>query len=133
MNNELIQLIHIILYRLERSTQNASENYFDFKVGNDSRTPSEILSHLVDVSNYGLSILNGSKPIDSDNSVFEKINENFMAMKSYLSNNKADEETGKKLINGPLSDTLTHIGQLAFLRRLEGNPITWENYTNTNT
>ena len=54
-------------------------------------------------------------------------------MKSHLLKNKIDEDIAKKLINGPLSDTLTHIGQLTLLRRLEGNPIKWENYTNAET
>lgn len=133
MNNELIQFIDIILYRLEKSVQNSNEKYLNFKPGNDTRSPAEILSHLVDVSNYGLGILKAAKPSFSEDSLLEKINSNFLAMKSHLANNSADKDTTRKLINGPLSDTLTHIGQLAFLRRLEGNPIAWENYTNANT
>ncbi len=133
MNSELIQLIHIIQYRLDKSIRNASNEYFDFKAGRESRSPSEILSHLIDVSNYGLSILKATKPSDTEGSVLEKIDGNFAAMKSYLAHNTIEAETSRKLINGPLSDTLTHIGQLALLRRLEGNPITWENYTNANT
>ena len=133
MNNELIELVNIILYRLQKSVQGANEEYFHFKGGNDARSPSEILSHLVDVSNYGLGILEAPKPSNSENSVLEKINENFNSMKSYLESNTVAENTTKKLINGPLSDTLTHIGQLALLRRLGGNPIEWENYTNAKT
>ena len=133
MNSELIEILNIIPYRLEESLQNSSESYLSFQPGNDARSPSEILSHLVDVSNYGLSILNVPKPIDSEKSVLKQINGNLVVMKSYLSHNKVDMDTTKKLINGPLSDTLTHIGQLAFLRRLEGSPIEWENYTNADT
>jgi len=132
MNIELIQLINIVLYRFERSIENATESYLNFRPGNDARTPSEILNHLSDVSSYGLAIMSAPKQSNSENSVFEKINANFIAMKSYLVNNNLNEETVKKLINGPLSDSLTHIGQLALLRRLEGNPIEWENYTNAN-
>jgi len=133
MNKELIQLINITQYRLEKSIHNADEKYYDLKLGNESRSPGEILSHLVDVSNYGLSIINAPKPSNQGNSTLEKINENFTIMKSRLSEDKLDEDISRKLINGPLSDTLAHIGQLAFLRRLDGNPIDWENYTNAAT
>jgi len=133
MNKELIQLINIILYRLEKSIQNANQEYYDFQVGNESRSPSEILWHLVDVSNYGLNILDAPKSSSTQGSTLEIINENFAIMKSRLSEEKLDEEISRKLINGPLSDTLTHIGQLAYLRRLEGNAIDWENYTNAAT
>ena len=130
MNKELVQLINIIHYRFEKSLKNHSEKYLAFKPRNEARSPSEIFLHLVEVSNYGINISNAPKPIDSNNSISEKVNENLKAMKSYLSNNEVDEETAKKLINGPLSDTLTHIGQLSLIRRLEGKPIDWENYTN---
>jgi len=133
MNIELIQLIDIILYRLNKSLINTNKAYFDFSAGHDSRTPSEILAHLVDVSNYGLGIAGAEKPQNLESSVLEKISENFIAMKSHLSNKTVDEDTAKKLINGPLSDALTHIGQLALLRRLTGSPIAWENYTQANT
>jgi len=133
MNSKLIQLTNIILYRFRKSVENSSEEYLSFKAGNDTRSPSEILAHLADVSGYGLSILNAPKPNNSQKSILQKVDENFMEIKSYLSINKVDGVTAKKLINGPLSDSLTHIGQLAFLRRLEGNPIEWENYTNADT
>ena len=33
-----------------------------------------------------------------------------------------------KLIQGPLADALTHVGQIALLRRLAGAPVKGENY-----
>ncbi|MCV5942504.1 hypothetical protein OFN64_38105, partial [Escherichia coli] len=34
-----------------------------------------------------------------------------------------------RLLQGPLSDAMTHIGQLAQLRRLAGSPVRGENFT----
>ena len=34
----------------------------------------------------------------------------------------------EKLFQGPIADALTHIGQIAMLRRLAGAPIRGENY-----
>lgn len=34
----------------------------------------------------------------------------------------------EKLFQGPIADALTHVGQLAMLRRLAGSPVKGENY-----
>jgi hypothetical protein len=34
----------------------------------------------------------------------------------------------ERLVQGPIADALTHTGQLAMLRRIEGTPIKGENY-----
>ncbi len=34
----------------------------------------------------------------------------------------------RRLFQGPLADALTHVGQLAMLRRLSGSPIRGENF-----
>jgi hypothetical protein len=38
------------------------------------------------------------------------------------------ETTPERLLQGPLSDAMTHVGQLAFLRRLFGAPVPPENF-----
>jgi hypothetical protein len=40
-----------------------------------------------------------------------------------------NEELFPKLIQGPLSDIMSHIGQLAMLRRISGVPIDAERFT----
>ena len=129
MNKELIQLLNIIVYRLDKSLHNADQEYFDYKLGNESRSPNEILSHLVDVSAYGLRIIDSSMSIDKTGDILENLHSNLKIMKSILFKEELADETSKRLINGPLSDILTHIGQLAFLRRLQGNPIEHENFS----
>ncbi len=34
----------------------------------------------------------------------------------------------ERLFQGPIADALTHVGQIAFLRRLAGFPVRGENY-----
>jgi len=36
--------------------------------------------------------------------------------------------SAEKLLQSPIADSLTHIGQIAMLRRLAGSPILGENY-----
>ena len=83
MNSDLVQLTHIILYRLEKSVENSGEHFLNLKPGNDVRSPNEIISHLVDVSNYGLSLLDLPKAGNTSKSLLEKINENLMAKAYY--------------------------------------------------
>jgi hypothetical protein len=38
------------------------------------------------------------------------------------------ESPAEKLFQAPISDALTHVGQIALLRRLAGDPVRAENY-----
>ena len=46
----------------------------------------------------------------------------------YLATDQPLHASIEKLFQGPIADSLTHIGQLAMLRRLAGFPIKGENY-----
>ncbi len=46
-----------------------------------------------------------------------------------LSKKELDIEYAKKLLQGPFSDTLTHIGQIAMIQRISDNPIKGEDYS----
>ena len=37
----------------------------------------------------------------------------------------------KRLLQGPLSDILTHIGQISMLSTLNDNPIEWEDFSSS--
>ena len=46
----------------------------------------------------------------------------------YLAGDASLHASPEKLFQGPVADALNHIGQLAMLRRMAGNPIKGENY-----
>ena len=55
----------------------------------------------------------------------------FTALKKfddYLGSQKPLQVSAEKLFQGPIADGLTHIGQIAMLRRMAGVPIKGENY-----
>jgi hypothetical protein len=54
--------------------------------------------------------------------------ESLKAFDDYLAGPEPLHASAEKLFQGPLADALTHIGQLAILRRLSGIPIRGENY-----
>jgi hypothetical protein len=47
---------------------------------------------------------------------------------AYLASDAPLAGSTEKLFQGPVADALTHVGQLAMLRRLAGAPIKGENY-----
>ena len=50
------------------------------------------------------------------------------AFDDYLASPQPLHSPEEKLFQGPVADALTHIGQIAMLRRLAGVPIKGENY-----
>lgn len=128
MNRALIQLINITLYRLEKCREDESEGFLDFEIGDGVRTPKEILSHMVDVAQYTRSIL-GIHHESINHGKHEQLPEILSHLKAYLSENEIDMTTETRLINGPFSDMLTHVGQIAMLRRLAGKSIDHEDFS----
>ena len=47
---------------------------------------------------------------------------------AYLASNKPLHAPIEKLFQGPVADALTHVGQIAVLRRLANSPVKGENY-----
>ncbi|MFY9647141.1 MAG: hypothetical protein WAK29_18325, partial [Terriglobales bacterium] len=45
-----------------------------------------------------------------------------------LASDKPLEASAEKLFQGPIADALTHVGQIAMLRRMAGVPMQGENY-----
>jgi len=50
------------------------------------------------------------------------------AFDAYLNSDKPLQAGPEKLFQGPIADALTHVGQIALMRRLAGAPVKGENY-----
>jgi hypothetical protein len=120
-----------LAYRGAKAVRGASAEFADFK-GAD-KTPSKILAHVGDLLDWALSMANGARewhdstPLPWD----QEVNRFFAALKSfddYLASAQPLQAPVEKLFQGPIADALTHVGQIAMLRRLGGVPIKGENY-----
>ncbi len=120
-------------YRGGKAISNAPEDFKDFRVADDSRTPGEILAHIGDLLDWALSIAAGKQtwhnsaplPWEDETARF------YAALKAFDSYLASDEPLGapvEKLFQGPIADALTHVGQIAMLRRIAGGPMKGENY-----
>jgi hypothetical protein len=136
LRNELLRhILATINYRFEKSIKGSPPNFAEFSLGKESRNPTEIVYHMYEVS-YATRVFieQASLPIEPlERLSFERETQRFTAelirLDQLLAAKDLDMNYSKRLIQGPFSDILTHIGQIAMLQRLVGNPIAGEDFS----
>jgi hypothetical protein len=120
-------------YRGGKALRGAPETFAAFHSGDTTRTPAKILAHIGDLFDWALSIAQGkqewhnAKPLPW-NAEVERFFATLKKFDDYLASGEPLHASPEKLLQGPIADALTHIGQIAMLRRLAGAPIRGENY-----
>jgi hypothetical protein len=122
-----------LAYRGGKAVRHAPEGFAEFQAGEGVRTPGQILAHLGDLFDWALSIAMGQqKWQDSQPLPWEQEVERFFtALKKFddfLASSEPAQVPLEKLFQGPVADALSHIGQIAILRRIARAPIKGENY-----
>jgi hypothetical protein len=122
-----------LAYRGGKTLRGAPESFASFRATQSTRTPAEILAHIGDLLDWALSIADGRETWhDSDPLPWPDEVARFFAALGRLDARVAGgeplETTAEKLFQGPVADAFTHVGQIAMLRRLAGEPIRGENY-----
>jgi hypothetical protein len=122
-----------IAYRGGKTLRDAPDSFANFRSAETTRTPVQILAHLGDLFDWALSMAKG-QPAWHDSSPLPWHDETLRFFASlqkfddYLVGDFSLHASPEKLFQGPVADALSHIGQLAMLRRMAGNPIKGENY-----
>ena len=93
----------------------------------------EILSHIGDLFDWTLALADGEHrwdPAESDDwdAQVERFFAGLQAVDDRLTSDAPLERPAERLLQGPFADSLTHIGQIAMLRRLAGSPVSGESY-----
>ena len=122
-----------VAYRGGKAIRNAGPEFADYGSPETSRTPAKILAHIGDLMDWGLAMADGRHEWhDSSPLACEKECERFFdaleKFDDYLASEKKLEVSAEKLFQGPIADALTHIGQIAMLRRMARVPVKSENY-----
>lgn len=122
-----------LAYRGGKAVRNAPASFADYRCGESSRTPGQILAHIGDLFDWALSIAEGHQQFHVSTPLpWEKEIERFHAalkkFDDYLASEAPLHVSPEKLFQGPVADALTHVGQIAMLRRMAGLPIRGENY-----
>jgi hypothetical protein len=122
-----------IAYRGGKTIRGAGPDFANYGSPESSRTPAKILAHIGDLMDWGLSMADGSRkwhdstPLPWDKEC-ERFHASLQKFDDYLASGKPLQAPAEKLFQGPIADALTHVGQLAMLRRMAGIPIKGENY-----
>ncbi len=132
MDQLILHLIATIKYRFDYAISNANVEYYQLNIGKGTRTPLEIIHHMRGLMYYSAKVITGDRtPMADITSWQEELRlfyESIAMVKDVLSQNTLLPEDYLKLTQGPLSDALTHIGQLSMMSRLNDNPIPKQNF-----
>jgi hypothetical protein len=129
----LRQTVATVAYRGSKALRGAPASFAAFTLTNYSRTPAKILCHMGDLLDWALSMAQGEAAWHDSNPLAwdAEVARFFAALKKFddcLCSPEPLRSSAEGLFQGPIADALTHIGQIAMLRRLAGCPIKGENY-----
>jgi hypothetical protein len=120
-----------IAYRGGKAIRNAPASFAGFDGA--GKTPAQILAHIGDLLDWSLRMAQGSHewrasaavPWDQETARFFAA---LVALDAFLASSDPIQAPVEKLFQGPVADALTHVGQLAMMRRMAGSPMRSENY-----
>jgi hypothetical protein len=123
-----------IAYRGGKAVRGAPASFSAFRAGGSTRTAGEILAHVCDLFDWALVYARDGRHVWHDRAPgsWEEDTRRFFdglaALDAFLASDAPLGLPVEQLFQGPIADALTHVGQIALLRRLAGVPVRGENY-----
>ncbi len=133
-NEYLRHTLATIAYRFQKSVSRASNEFGDFNLGHGTRKTVEIVNHIYQlVKATKVYIQDGKYDKEKPENLslkleIERFNAELRELDSVLTEKVLESDFSKRLLQGPLADILTHIGQISMMSRLNGNSIDDEDF-----
>ena len=129
----LRHMVATIAFRGGVAIRDAPDYFAVFRVTAETRSPAEILAHIGDLLVGSHHLLNGEfVEIRSESLPWQQEIERFYSairrLDAFLSTDSPLAYAAEKMVQGPMGDALTHVGQIIILRRIAGCPIKEEAY-----
>jgi len=129
----LRHLLATLAYRAAKAVRNVPEEFPHASVSPTTRRPILIVAHLADLMAWALPLADGRSEWsagggDDWHEEVERFFAGLEALDRRLASSPVSAESIQKLIQGPLADALTHVGQIAMLRGMTGAPLRPESY-----
>ena len=129
----LRHLAATLAYRAAKVLRDIPSGFGTAAYGTATRRPVQIVAHLADLMAWGVSLAKGeyvwsAGGADDWDVEVERFFEALGALDRELTARSQTTDSIQKLIQGPLADALTHVGQLAMLRGMAGAPVRPESY-----
>ena len=123
-----------VAYRGGKAVRGAPASFASYGADGSPRTPVKVLAHIGDLFDWALSQATGaeswsdSTPLEWDREV-ERFFATLQRFDDFLASDTPLAAPPERIFQGAIADALTHVGQLAMLRRLAGAKIKSENYS----
>jgi hypothetical protein len=131
-NRELLRhTVATLAYRAARALDGAPDTFAAYD--GCGRQPIQILAHMGDLFDWAISSVQGSERWHTSTPLpwLQEKARFFASLKAfddYLVSNQPLHAAAESLFQGPIADALTHVGQIAMLRRLAGSKTCGENF-----
>ena len=131
--NLLRHTVATLAYRGGKAVRETPDGFATFKLHETTRTPIEILAHINDLLDWALRMANAeyrwttTTPASWDAEA-TRFFETLTQLDVRLASEEPLGQPTANIFQGPVADALTHVGQLALLRRIAGLPVRGENY-----
>ena len=130
----LRHMVATVAYRGGKAVRDAPKSFATFSPDGSPRSPAKILAHIGDLYDWALTQAKGaeawneSTPLAWEREV-ERFHATLQRFDDYLASDAPLAATAETIFQGAIADSLTHVGQLAMLRRLAGARMKSENYS----
>lgn len=127
-----------LAYRTRGALRGAPSDFGAFEAGEGVRTPHQLLNHMSNLVRFTLRAMRGEEgePLDLLPDFDDEVRQHHVLLcelsAAFEEASFDGEGMAERILQGPLSDAMTHVGQLALLRRLAGAPIPAEDFFNAN-
>lgn len=145
--NILSRLLDGLTFRYYWATQKLTDSDLQFQPVKSSMSLEELVQHIYNLICVTDEVLNNKRIpekrqliqdfdtvrsktlelLNKNSKLLLEMEEGKLSELTFKSNGKSNGYSFWYLINGPLADALTHIGQINSWRRINGNPITMNN------
>jgi hypothetical protein len=122
-----------LAYRTQKTLRGAPAEFGHFQAGQKVRTPIQVVCHMTNVLGYARTYFIGgtfrAEPLETLEAEVRRFHEMLEDLSKHLkAGAPLQGTTPERLLQGPFSDAMTHVGQLATLRRLFGSPVPPEDF-----
>jgi hypothetical protein len=122
-----------LAYRTQKALRGAPDSFPSFRAAPTVRTPHELVHHIDSLKGYARTFFIGGeyqKEILADfDSEVERLHATVEDLALHLRLGTPFEGiTPERMLQGPFADAMTHVGQIAILRRLADSPVPSENF-----
>lgn len=122
-----------IAYRTQKALRGAPDSFPSFQTEPQVRTPHELIHHIDSLMGYARTFFIGGayrqEMLPDFRAEVLRLHATIEDLARHLESATPFQDiTPERMLQGPFADAMTHVGQIALLRRLADSPVPSENF-----